>query len=166
MQGLRSLSSSTTATCPDPRPLHAAGHPFPIHSPAGGPQIRRHPGTSVIVPMPLMSRLQFHKQARILLPSSRWPLGLALPRILPTAGYPQHKTGPGYRRHVARLLNPGVPHRDSLTKYAAAVFTMSLSCVNCAFSVRNRVSSACTSVTSGSCPLRENGYPRRTRRTQ
>jgi len=62
MLGLRSLSSSTTATCPDPRPLHEAGNPFPIHAPAGGPQIRRHPGTSVTVPMPLMSRLQFHSK--------------------------------------------------------------------------------------------------------
>ncbi len=81
-------------------------------------------------------------------------------------GLPQQKTGPGYRIHVAILLNPGVPHRDSLTKYAAAFFKMSLSCFNCAFSVRNRVSSACTSVTSEHCPLRENGCPRRTRRTQ
>lgn len=87
MLGLRRISSSTTGLGPNPRPLHEAGNPFPIHGPAGRPQIGRHPGTPVAVPVPLMPGLQFHEQARVLLGSLRWLLGPALPSIISTASY-------------------------------------------------------------------------------
>jgi len=45
------------------------------------------------------------------------------------------------------LLDPGVPHRDSFAKYAAAFFTMSRSSFALANSRRNRAFSASTSLT-------------------
>ena len=58
-------------------------------------------------------------------------------------------------------FNPGVPHIDSLAKYAAAFFNISFSTLNLATSCRSRVTSASRSLAgcladplAGGCPLR------------
>ena len=69
------------------------------------------------------------------------------PLAIPATRHPKLATHPCHVKLVAMLLDPGVPHRDSFAKYAAAFFTMSRSSFALANSRRNRAFSASTSLT-------------------
>jgi len=76
---------------------------------------------------------------RALTGCSRSPLAISRTRHLELAAHPRHA------EQVALLFDPGVLHRDSFAKYAAAFFTISRSSLVLASSRRNRAFSASTS---------------------
>src|SRR5207302_10371112 len=92
------------------------------------------------------------------------PLQVACPR------HRQQSAHPAYRVIVAMLLDPGVPHRDSFAKYAAAFFTISRSSLALASSRRSRAFSASTSetgrFTATAAPVLPTASPSPLRRTQ
>src|SRR5579859_395125 len=125
--------------------LEAVAHPFvtdlnplraqPAHD--AGPAVaalaarvhRRHP------------RIEHRIGHRALTGCSRSPLAIARTRYPELAAHARHA------EQVALLFDPGVLHRDSFAKYAAAFFTISRSSLVLASSRRNRAFSASTSWT-------------------
>src|SRR5207344_58535 len=98
----------------------------------------------VALPARGMNRRHLHIQRRIGLRAlaARTAAPLAIPgsRHLQLSAHPRHAI------LVAMLLDPGVLHRDSFAKYAAAFFTISRSSFALASSRRKRAFSASSSV--------------------
>src|SRR4030095_10426569 len=92
------------------------------------------------------------------------------PLQIARARHRQQLAHPADRVIVAIALDPGVPHRDSFAKYAAAFFTISKSSLALASSRRSRAFSASSSdtgrFTAAAAPSTELDVPSRLRRTQ
>src|SRR5690606_30668403 len=71
----------------------------------------------------------------------------ASPLAIPGSRHPEQATHPRHFEPVAMPFDPGVSHRDSFAKYAAAFFTISRSSFVLANSRRNRAFSASNSDT-------------------
>src|SRR5579862_8267498 len=84
------------------------------------------------------------EQRRVAQPFLR-PLA-ALPGREPTVTHLQRRAQHLLRIRVAMLFDKRVPHSDSLAKYAAAFFTISISIFSRAFSARSREISICSGV--------------------
>ena len=92
---------------------------------------------------------------------------LAPPRIAQAAArHRQQLAHQGGRIRVDMRFNPGVPHIDSLAKYAAAFFSISFSSRSLAFSCRNRATSASSCVDAMPASGLAKGWPLRARNTQ
>ena len=143
---------------------HQPMNAFGIDREAGRPQICRQAGTAILAAVTGETSSQFRNQPIIAAPPCR---GSACPPgIEATARDRQQATQSEHRIALALRLDPGVPHRDVLAKYAAARFRISTSIRSCSFSVRSRLSSACASSIRSSAPRVTSCRPERARRTQ
>ena len=126
-------------------PLQAAAHPLRTHLQA----LLAQPANDARTPIAAFARRVQCRHLRIqprigLRPGARrTPPPLQIAR----ARHHQQSAHPADRVIVAMLLDPGVPHRDSFAKYAAAFFTISRSSLALASSRRSRAFSASTSET-------------------
>jgi hypothetical protein len=153
---------------PQRLPLQTTTHPLMAHLHA----LRAQPVNDARTPI---AALTGRVQRRHLCIQPRIGLRASARRASPplqkaSARYRQQSAHPAHRIIVAMLFDPGVSHRDSFAKYAAAVFTISRSSLALASSRRSRAFSASTSDTERFTAVAalpsEADPPSRLRRTQ
>src|SRR5690242_8083650 len=118
-------------------------HPLVADSYTVRAQHAHHPRTTIALPSSCVDRRHLCIKHRVgFAASAHWPLA---PLLITPARYAQVSTQSRHRVIVAMLFNPGVSHRDSFAKYAAAFFTISRSNLAFASSRRSRSFSAWSS---------------------
>ena len=137
-----------------PRPEAHGPHPLsdspPTDPPALGLEVQGDAGRAITAPMVVKESLNSRIKTPVFGGSVR--LWRPLPGVIPAPTYPQNSA---HRRHCQQpgmRLDEGVPYRDSLATYAAAVFRIATASSRCANRRFSRVRSAAGSACSAAAP--------------
>src|SRR6185295_9865235 len=149
-------------------PLEAVAHPFvaDLNALLAQPSHDARPTVAALATRMQRRDLRVERRVgyRAITGRSRSPLAIAGTRHLKLTAHP------GHMKPVAVLFDPGVLHRDSFAKYAAAFFTISRSSLALTSSRRSRAFSASSSetgrFTATAALVPPTDSPSRLRRTQ